>query len=230
MSRRGGSPRWPGSPIVIRSFPSRLNLRTAWPVVVAPSRPRVRYPEVPVRIDVDPVRPGEHPGTEAPDELPLLGEEEDGIHVRADAGIGAAPLDHPDVAVGRDLHRARGSEASARRQLAPAHQGTEGVRGHGLCVHPPPPGDHDRRRRSQHPDPPKNTHGLFLLEVHDQGMARRPRGHALPEPRAVQVGGPRGVGLPGRGPGWRRLPEVGYAVRLQQREMAEILHLGVDLV
>ena len=89
--------------------------------------PRVGHPDVALMVHVDPVRPRDHPAAEAPQQVPLLVEEEDGIHIRAYAGVRAAALRDPDVSVERNLHRARRAPLPSVGELAPPVDGPEGV-------------------------------------------------------------------------------------------------------
>ncbi len=80
-------------------------------------------PDVAVRIDVDPVRPHDHPRSEAPEQLAAGREEHDRIEARvllARPPVAAAPLTDPDVhAVAVDVHRARRSPLPPLRKLSP---------------------------------------------------------------------------------------------------------------
>src|SRR5262245_34077008 len=58
-------------------------------------------PDVPFVIDVYAVGEGKHPLAEAAQELSTLVVMEDGIEIRANAGVGTASIDHPDSTVRR---------------------------------------------------------------------------------------------------------------------------------
>src|SRR5262245_10974318 len=68
-------------------------------------RQGVGDPDVPFVIDVYAVGEGKHSLAEAAQELAALVVMEDGIEIRADAGVGTASIDHPDSTVRRiDVH------------------------------------------------------------------------------------------------------------------------------
>ncbi len=96
--------------------------------------PCIGDPHVAFVVHVDPVRPGDQTAAEAPEQVPFLVEEEDGIDLRPDAGVPAAALRDPDVAVQGDLDRAGRPPLAALGELAPAVDRAEGVRGDGLGV------------------------------------------------------------------------------------------------
>lgn len=91
--------------------------------------PRIGDPHVAVVVDIDPVRPRDHPAAEAAQQVPLLVEEQDRVDVRVDAGVSPATLRDPDVPVQRDLDGAGRSPLPAVGQLAPAVDGSERVAG-----------------------------------------------------------------------------------------------------
>ena len=101
-----------------------MNLMTLGACLVAG---KVGNPDIALRVDVNAVREHEHACTEAGDQLAGLIELEDDVVRRGLAGrrvparVGAAALGHPDeLAVRRDVDRARRSPRAAFRQLEEA--------------------------------------------------------------------------------------------------------------
>src|SRR6266704_503910 len=106
----GPSPATPALPSVSKTFPLALNLTTWWPLPSFPS----------ASVHMDAVRKHEHPRAEGLEDPARWIQLDHGPHVRAGAGIRAAPLENPDVAVAIDVDRARLSPLPSVGVLRPA--------------------------------------------------------------------------------------------------------------
>ena len=106
-------PATPGSPSVIRTFPSGLNLRTTCPaftpafaaILTASSEAGVGRPHIALAVDVQAVRPDEHLRAEAFDDVALGVELVDRV-VRLERAVGVHAVDAEAAAAGK-RHRAR---------------------------------------------------------------------------------------------------------------------------
>ena len=80
----------------------------------------IRDPEVAVGVDMNSVGPLEYPRAEAPEQVAVDVEEEDGIEIVVPhAGVLAAALGDPDVSVGGRVDGAGRAPGAALGQLAP---------------------------------------------------------------------------------------------------------------
>ena len=127
----GPVPATPGVPIVIRTFPSGLSLRTVWPVFGTVGSSLVSVVQIfPSRSTVNPCGWAKRPapkllsncarGIELEDRrIRLAAIQARGVAVRL---IVEAPMEHPDVAAGRDVHADDFSPLPSARSLHAGRQ------------------------------------------------------------------------------------------------------------